>query len=90
MRPAGVEVLDLRGSGKHAVTLSAESVLDMSDNDTIKVLGESGDTVNAGRGWTDGGFNGAGQHVYTKSVGGAVATLVVDSAVNVNPDITNT
>ena len=45
------------------------------------------DSVNAGTSWTDGGFDGGGNHIYTQMVGASLATLVVDPDVAVNPDI---
>ena len=60
----------------------------MSDTDTVTVLGDSTDTVNAGTGWTDGGFDDNGNHVFTQSVGETLATLIVDPDITANPDIT--
>ncbi len=40
-----------------------------------------------GTGWTDSGFDGGGNHIYTQMVGASLATLVVDPDVAVNPDI---
>jgi hypothetical protein len=61
--------------------------LDESDSDILTLLGGAGDSVNAGIGWTDGGFNGSGQHVYTKLAGPTTATLILDAAIAANPDI---
>jgi hypothetical protein len=56
----------------------------MTDNaDTLTITGDSGDTVNAGAGWTDGGIVGS-NHIYTQGSGGTTATLVVDTDVAVN------
>jgi Ca2+-binding RTX toxin-like protein len=86
---SGIENIDLRGdAGGNALTLSAKSILDISDTDKLTVLGDAGDTLNAGSGWKDAGFNSAGQHVYTQAIKGNVATLIVDSSVSVNADIT--
>jgi Ca2+-binding RTX toxin-like protein len=85
---SSIEKIDLRGDpGGNALTLTAQSVLDVSGTDELTVLGNAGDSVSAGAGWTDGGLNGAGQRIYTQAVGGNVAKLIVDSSVSVNADI---
>ncbi len=79
----GIEQIDLEADlGANTVTLTAQDVLDISDADTVTVLGDTGDSVNAGTGWTDGGIAG-GYHTYTQGL----ATLLVDIDVSVNPDI---
>jgi len=84
----GIESIDLEAdAGANAVTLSAQDVLDISDSDTLAILGDSGDNVDAGSGWTDGGFDGSGNHTYTQMVGGMLATLLVDPDIAVNGDI---
>ena len=65
------------------VTLAAQDVLDMSDTDTVTITGDAGDSLQAGTGWTDGGISG-GFHTYTQGL----ATLLVDTDVTVNGDIT--
>jgi Ca2+-binding RTX toxin-like protein len=85
---SGIERIDLAAdAGANAVVLTAQDILDESDNDILTLLGGAGDSVNAGIGWSDGGLNGAGQHVYTKVVGAATATLILDAAIAANPDI---
>ncbi len=79
---SGIEQIDLNGSGNQALTLSAQDVIDISDNDTVTVTGGPPDTVDAGTGWTDGGIAG-GYHTYTQGL----ATLVVDTNMTVNADI---
>ena len=80
----GIEGIDLEtDTGANTVTLDAEDVLDMSDTDTVTITGGAGDSVNAGTGWTDGGVSG-GFHTYTQGL----ATLLVDTDVTVNADIT--
>jgi hypothetical protein len=85
---SGIEQIDLQSdTGANTVTLSAQDVLDASDTDTLTVLGDNGDSLNAGTGWTDGGFDGNGNHVFTQSVSMVLATLVVDPDVTLNVDI---
>ena len=79
----GIEQIDLSAVGNQSVTLTAQDVLDMSDTNTVTVVGGSPDTVEAGTGWTDGGISG-GFHTYTQGL----ATLLVDTDVTVNGDIT--
>ncbi len=79
----GIEQIDLSAVGNQSVTLSAQDVLDMSDTNTVTVVGGPPDTVEAGTGWTDGGISG-GFHTYTQGL----ATLLVDTDVTVNGDIT--
>jgi Ca2+-binding RTX toxin-like protein len=85
---SGIERIDLASdAGANAVVLTAQDILDESDSDILTLLGGAGDSVNAGIGWTDGGFNGSGQHVYTKLAGPTTATLILDAAIAANPDI---
>ena len=86
---SGIERLDLAtDSASNAVTLSATDVLNLSDTDTLTIAGTAADSINAGTGWTDAGLDGGGNHVFTKLVGPALATLVVNQDVTVNADIT--
>ena len=79
----GIEKIDLEAdAGANSVTLSMSDVLDISDNDILTVLGDAGDSVDAGTGWTDGGISG-GFHTYTQGL----ATLLVDTDITVNLDI---
>ncbi len=59
-------------------------MLGISDTDILTVLGDAGDSIDAGTGWTDGGIVG-GFHVYTQGL----ATLNLDVDLAVNPDITS-
>ena len=81
---SGIEVIDLESdTGANTVTLTAADVLDISDTDTVTITGDGADSVEAGSGWTDGGIAG-GFHTYTQGL----ATLLVDTDVTVNADIT--
>jgi len=74
----------IAGSATHShnVTLTANDVMTASDDATLTIVGDGGDSVAAGSGWTDGGIV-SGFHVYTQ--GGA--TLLLDQDLSVNPDI---
>ncbi|MGH6930480.1 MAG: hypothetical protein ACREEV_19335, partial [Dongiaceae bacterium] len=86
---SGIERIDLVADpAPNAVTLAAADVVSLSETDTLTISGAAGDSVNAGNGWTDGGSDGAGNHVFTKLVGATLATLVINQDVTVNPDIT--
>ncbi len=79
----GIEQIDLEAdAGANNLTLTMSDVLNMSDTDILTVDGDTGDSINAGTGWTDGGVAG-GYHVYTQGL----ATLNVDTDVTVNLDI---
>ncbi len=85
----GIDEIDLEAdTGANTVTLAAQDVLDMSDADTLTILGDGGDSVEAGSGWTDGGFDGNGNHIYTQDVSGDLATLLLDPDITPNADIT--
>jgi hypothetical protein len=85
---AGIEQIDLSSdAGANSASLSAMDVLDISDTDIVTILGDSTDTVDAGTGWAYGGFDGAGNHIYTQTVGLSLATLLVDPDMSANPDI---
>jgi len=74
-----VEQIDLTGGGTNVLTLNTQDVLALSTTtNTLKVLGDAGDSINIVPGFTDQGVSG-GFHRYT--FGGA--TLLVDL------DITN-
>ena len=79
----GIDVIDLTQNGSSSVTLSAQDVLDMSDGGTVTVTGSNKDSIDAGGGWTDGGISG-GFQTYTQGL----ATLLVDTDVTVNGNIT--
>jgi len=87
---SGIERIDLAtDAAANTLTLAAADVINFSDTDVLTVTGGIADSVNAGTGWTDGGFDGAGNHVFTKLVGPTLATLVVNPDVTVNADITS-
>ncbi len=84
----GIEQIDLEAdAGANSVTLTAQDVLDISDTDTLTFIGDANDSLAAGKGWTDGGFDGNGNHIYTQSIGAFTATLLVDPDMTVNSDI---
>ena len=79
----GIDEIDLQSdAGANVVTLTANDVMTASDDATLTIVGDGGDSVAAGSGWTDGGIV-SGFHVYTQ--GGA--TLLLDQDLSVNPDI---
>ena len=84
-----IETIDLQSdTGANTVTLSAQNVLDMTDNgNTLTITGDAGDSLEAGAGWTDGGLDGNGYQIYMQDVGGKTATLLVDPDITANADI---
>lgn len=87
---SGIERVDLSfDTGANLLTLDAADIIGTSDTDGLTVTGTAADSLDAGAGWTDGGSDGAGNHIYTKLVGAVLATLVVSDAITVNPDITS-
>jgi hypothetical protein len=86
---SGIERIDTSAdAASNSVTLAAADVVNLSDTNTLTISGDAGDSVDAGTGWTDGGIDGSGNHVFTKLVGATLATLVINQDVTVNPDIT--
>ena len=77
----------MRGGEASTTVLSASDVLDVSDTDALTVLGDAGDSLSAGPGWTDGGTDVAGLQTFTQDVGGTMATLLVQPDVQTNPDV---
>jgi hypothetical protein len=75
----GVEKIDLTGSGNNTLTLALSDVLAISDTDVLQIDGDTGDVVNAGSGWTDGGEAG-GYHTYTQGL----ATLLIETGITQN------
>ena len=59
----------------------------MSDTNSLTVLGDISDSIDAGNGWNDGGFDGSGNQIYMQMVGPSLATLIVDPNMSVNPDL---
>ena len=77
----GIERIDLTGSGANTLTLNVREVLDLSPtSNTLTVLGDAGDAVNFGAGWSLFGQETIGGTVFDVFVAGA-ATLKVASAV---------
>ncbi len=63
----GIETISLYGVGDNMLTLTAQDVIDLSDEtDTLKIKGNAGDSVvGLSSGWTDGGVHG-NFHTYTQ------------------------
>jgi hypothetical protein len=79
-RVAGIEKINLAGSGNNTLTLTLGDLLELSDtSNQLIVDGNAGDVVNAGSGWTDGGVAG-GYHSYTQGA----AILLVDTDITQN------
>ncbi len=80
-RLAGLDTLDLTGSGDNRLLLTAFDVMAMSDHNSLRVDGDAGDSiVSAGQGWTEVGggpvlVDGQGYNHYR--LGGA--NLLVDA-----------
>ena len=84
-----IETIDLQSdTGANNVTLSAQNVLDMTDNgNTLTITGDAGDSIEAGTGWADGGLDGDGNQIYTQDVSGRTVTLLVDPDITANADM---
>ena len=79
----GIERIDLAGSGNNALTLSIADVLDLSkSSNQLLVMGDAGDTVNRGAGWTAGAVVSIDGQTYQTYTAGQ-ATLLVDTDVAV-------
>ncbi|PMR80430.1 hypothetical protein C1H70_08195, partial [Halomonas urumqiensis] len=87
---SNIEILDLMPEGEdHSVALTAEDVLDMTDDDNVlSILGDAGDSVDlSGSSWTAGGTENDGgvtYQLYNATVGGEEATLRVQQDVPVD------
>ena len=77
----GIEQIDIGSSGNNTLTLSIADVLDLSNtSNQLLVMGDAGDTVHKGGGWTAGAVvTVAGQDYQTYTAG--QATLLVDTDV---------
>jgi Ca2+-binding RTX toxin-like protein len=76
----GIERVELIGSGNNTVTLSATDVINMSDTDTLTIVGNGQDhVVTTDTGWADLGVAG-GVHQFFHGATGA--TLLVDQQVD--------
>jgi VCBS repeat-containing protein len=83
-----IEAISLTGGSGTAVTLDAQSVLDISSNHTLVISGDSNDAVNLkGTTWTAGETQIAnGGHTYdayTATAGGNTSTVLVEHDTNV-------
>jgi hypothetical protein len=91
-RTRSIERIDIGGTGSNALTLGVLDVLNLSEeSNELLVLGEAGDVVNRGAGWTtaaSGGSNGDG----TSTIDGQTyqiyaagqATLLIDTDITAN------
>ena len=80
----GLEKIDMEaGSGPNRLTLTAQDVLDLSDSDTLTVLGDTADNADVGAGWTDAGMAG-GFHTFTQVIGFDTATLIIDTDMTIS------
>ena len=78
---SGIEVVDLTGTGNNTLLLQASDVTSMSGTDTLRVVGNAGDAVKTGTGWTQGSdivIDGVTYQQYGKGA----ATLQIASAVD--------
>jgi methionine-rich copper-binding protein CopC len=76
----GIETIDITGSGNNNLTLGALDVRNLSDtSNTLKIIGNAGDTLHFGTGWIDGGIAG-GFHTYTQGT----AVLMIGTAITVS------
>ena len=76
-----IETIHLFGKGgDNTLTLTAAEVRSLSDtSNVLRVKGDAGDQiVGLNSGWTDGGFDSDGNHIYTEDGGGAVLLVGVD------------
>ena len=76
-----IETIHLFGKGgDNTLTLTAAEVRGLSDtSNVLRVKGDAGDQiVGLNTGWTDGGFDSDGNHIYTEEGGGAVLLVGVD------------
>ena len=75
----GIEQIDIGGSGNNTLTLSIADVLDLSNSSNqLLVMGDAGDIVHKGAGWTAGAVvTIAGQDYQTYTAGSA--SLLIDT-----------
>ena len=91
-RTRSIERIDIGGDGNNTLTLSVLDVLNLSDeSNELLVLGDAGDVVNRGAGWTAaaiGGSNGNGTSTIDGQTyqiyNGGQATLLVDTDITAN------
>ncbi|WP_338847443.1 DUF4214 domain-containing protein [Massilia sp. W12] len=78
-RLRSIETIDLTGTGNNSITLSARTVLDISElGNTLTILGNAGDTVFLSGAWND---NGVGKSGHTYNLGAAI--VIVGAALTV-------
>jgi Ca2+-binding RTX toxin-like protein len=90
-RTRSIERIDIGGTGTNTLTLSVRDVLNLSDeSNELVVLGDAGDVVNRGAGWTaasTGGTNGNGTSIIDGETyqiyAAGQAALLVDTDVSV-------
>ncbi len=84
-RIVDIETIDLTGNGDNTLTLTAQSVRDVSDSsDTLVVKGNAGDRVEGlSDGWIDAGMK-DGMHAFTKQG----VELLIDTTIVTNPPFT--
>lgn len=75
---SGVERIGLTGSGDNTLTLNVNDVLAMSTTNTVRILGDTGDVVHRGGGWTQGANEVIGANTY-RSYTQNGAELLVDT-----------
>lgn len=68
-RITGIEIIDMTNDVQNHLALNATELLDLSPTtDTLRIIGDAADLVDAGTGWTQGSdtvINGVGYHAYT-------------------------
>ena len=91
-RTRSIERIDIGGTGNNTLTLNVLEVLNLSDeSNELPVLGDAGDVVNRGAGWTaaaTGGTNGNGTSIIDGRMyqiyNAGKATLLIDTDMTVN------
>jgi Ca2+-binding RTX toxin-like protein len=79
----GIEQIDIGGSGNNVLTLSVADVLDLSkSSNQLLVMGDAGDSVHRGAGWSAGAVVSIDGQTYQTYTAGQ-ATLLVDTDVAV-------
>jgi Ca2+-binding RTX toxin-like protein len=81
-RVKNIEIINLTGSGDNDLILSLQDVLD-SSNDTLRVMGNAGDSVQHGGGWTSAGEVIISGNTYSRFTQSG-ATLLVDTDISLS------
>jgi Ca2+-binding RTX toxin-like protein len=77
----GIEQIDISGTGNNTLTLSVADVLDLSNSSNrLLVMGDAGDTVHKGGGWTAGAVVSIDGQTY-QAYSASQATLLIDTDV---------